>query len=223
MGAPRTIPDRACAVCETHFRPRYRPQMCCSQACGHIFKRTRVPQPCAYCSTPFMKAETTQRFCSHACASQFKTAKRVAVCERCGIDFIRPHGKQRRYCSVSCAAKSRPIGDGRGLALELGTLRSHPSGYVKEKTADGWVMQHRLVMSRTLCRPLEKHERVHHRNGVRSDNAPDNLELWTTKHKDPPGARVVDVVIGALLKQPAVKALGAEAAAAIRAAAARMR
>jgi hypothetical protein len=47
-------------------------------------------------------------------------------------------------------------------------------------------------MERILGRSLIKGENVHHKDGDRLNNAPENLELWT-KHQ-PAGQRVVDKV-----------------------------
>jgi HNH endonuclease len=82
-----------------------------------------------------------------------------------------------------------------GLVRKHGFEYLDDHGYVVTKDGrrkNGRGLKHRLVMEQILNRPLEPFENVHHKNGVRHDNRPENLELWTKPQ--PSGQRPEDLV-----------------------------
>lgn len=91
-----------------------------------------------------------------------------------------------------------------GVIGPVGTLRNQGaeyadvSGYVyiNHPGRPGRIAKHRFVMEQMLGRPLLRHESPHHKNGDRSDNRPENLELWSTSQ--PAGQRVADKVAWAI-------------------------
>lgn len=100
-------------------------------------------------------------------------------------------GGGTRSCGCLLRGKNHPnwrggrFGDGQGYIRVYAP--DHPNS-----NDEGRLLEHTLVMSEYLGRPLRKGETVHHKNGVRDDNRIDNLELWSSHH--PPGQRVSDKV-----------------------------
>jgi len=86
-------------------------------------------------------------------------------------------------------AGKEKTGDSRILSAQ-GYIRvylpKHP-----DANSDGYIQEHRLIMERLIGRRLCRFETPHHKNGIRSDNRPENLELWTSPQ--PAGQRPEDL------------------------------
>jgi hypothetical protein len=107
----------------------------------------------------------------------------IMICRHCGkrfearrFDPVTGHSlgfKKQRYCSGTC----------RNLARGLSQGYIHHGYRIRTQgKRDTQIAEHRLVMEQMLGRKLTKQETVHHKNGDRLDNRPENLELWASRH-----------------------------------------
>ena len=108
---------------------------------------------CKECNGKFMPNRKEQAYCSKSCASVSKGSMRKGL-----KDGPRQNWKYRkqidRHGYVRVYARLHPFSGGRLMMLE-----------------------HRMIMELQLQRKLHPSEHVHHRNGIRTDNRPENLEL----------------------------------------------
>lgn len=160
-----------CKNCHTEFNPKQQHQCFCSRKCGVSFKnkeyrrrlkesgikreRNRttyfINKPCRYCNEIIgHRYKATQEYCSTGCAA---------------------HG-QKKYLDIPSCLKDAS----RKLDRNLGYVRvyvpMHP-----EANSWGYVYEHRVIAEMELGRRLRPDEVVHHKNGKRWDNSPDNLEV----------------------------------------------
>ena len=154
---------------------------------------------CPVCHKVFSAKSPDQKFCSTSCAGKGKRKQDYPKqCSNCGKEIpFNYYGKV--YCSDDCRRDGiRSHYDWRKTAKPSGAKRQDKQGYVSVKIGRQWRREHHVVMEQKLGRPLEKNERVHHINGIRNDNRPENLELWQDAH--PPGVRKLDAIKDAIEK-----------------------
>jgi hypothetical protein len=176
--------EKACSRCGNQYQPVGPAQRLCDE-CWRI----RV---CSECGSEFtLEAEERRKnrpgakLCE-TCRSAKRGAPKVRQAQESGGTMTRRVTKHG-YVEINFGYQPSD-----GLQLAEGA-RLHSSGYVYV----GRVREHRWVMEQVLGRLLRDDEIVHHKNGNRQDNRPENLEVWllADNHK---GQRPEDLLAHAL-------------------------
>jgi HNH endonuclease len=122
------------------------------------------------------------------CGRSYEPSSRHLRCPACRSRNSCRCGEPKQSKSTTCAECRTVVGASNGHWRD-GRTR-HKAGYVMLWAPDHpragrgqYVFEHILVMEQILGRQLLPEESVHHRNGVRDDNRPTNLETL-----DPPSA-----------------------------------
>jgi hypothetical protein len=117
-----------------------------------------------------------------------------AECESCGGKrWTREYmGEPRSKLCLRCGCRKGGLSQqGRYHSHWKGGRYQAPRGYIYVRlfgddlfyidmvNGFGYILEHRLIMAKSLNRCLQSWEHVHHKNGIRDDNRIENLELTT--------------------------------------------
>jgi hypothetical protein len=194
-------PPGVCAQCGNEISRPSPNQRFCASACGREWRKANNP-PCSVegCDG---RAERKGMCQAHFCRQRDGRPLDAPLKRRrpwgteCEVVGCTEKSQESGLCG-SHAARFRKHGD--VLAhVPLRKLGPRGEGYIDGngyRCING-EKEHRIIMRSILDRNLYPDEHVHHKNGDRQDNRPENLELWIVR-RQPAGQRVADRVADAI-------------------------
>lgn len=109
------------------------------------------------------------------------------TCPTCGLPAV-PAPRSSDFCADHYVEYVKAL----VAAGDASIAHTSSAGYRYLSVFKQRYAEHAVVMEAMLGRGLRPGESVHHKNGQRGDNRPENLELWVTPQRA--GQRVEDLV-----------------------------
>jgi hypothetical protein len=150
---------------------------------------------CLHCSNEFISKQPHAKYCTKKCrVKAFNKRLDEKIRNNVVLKEIKNKTERLRYRKKhnilsDLDLKKAPKGSGTITRYGYRQIRKHGHPNAGK---NGIMFEHVYVMSTHLGRSLCKHENIHHKNGIRSDNRIENLELWS--RSQPPGQRVEDKI-----------------------------